>query len=57
LTEKRRELELIKNLAKIENFQTQNDLLIQKSKQTCIKNNTRCPVCHKNIGFFFFFLW
>eukprot|EP01080_Neovahlkampfia_damariscottae_P001204 gene1204-11294_t len=48
--EKKRELQILKNLSKIENLQIKQDLVHETSRYVLIKQNRICQICHKNIG-------
>jgi len=48
-TERRRDLQVIKNLMKSENLQIQAEYIKDRSKVMCIKPNRRCPVCKRKI--------
>jgi Vam6/Vps39-like protein vacuolar protein sorting-associated protein 39 len=48
--QKRREIQILKNLTKIENLQIKEENVKETSKYVLIKPNKICPICHKNIG-------
>lgn len=50
LNEKRRQIQVMKNLSKTDNIQVLEDWVNERRKVLSVKPNRMCPVCHKNIG-------